>query len=95
MSGNDNNASQDVQPRVLRLRRIRDSCHMTPMTICTEDIAPRANILAVMRMDEHQVATLEQLSHRFGKTTALDSVDFALGPGEVVALLGPNGARKT
>jgi ABC-2 type transport system ATP-binding protein len=38
---------------------------------------------------------LRRITHRFGRTTALDAVDFSVSPGEVVALLGPNGAGKT
>ncbi|MDT8421054.1 MAG: ABC transporter ATP-binding protein [Desulfuromonadales bacterium] len=35
------------------------------------------------------------LSRRFGKTIAVDSVDFRVGRGELFAFLGPNGAGKT
>ena len=35
------------------------------------------------------------LSHSFGQTGVLDDVHFELGPGEVVALLGPSGVGKT
>ncbi|KAA0253651.1 MAG: ATP-binding cassette domain-containing protein [Acidobacteria bacterium] len=38
---------------------------------------------------------VEDLSRRFGERLALQSVDFAVGPGEVFALLGPNGGGKT
>jgi ABC-2 type transport system ATP-binding protein/ribosome-dependent ATPase len=34
-------------------------------------------------------------TRRFGRFTAVDSVDLAVGPGEVVGLLGANGAGKT
>ena len=37
----------------------------------------------------------QQITKRFGKQTALDQVTFAGQPGEVVALLGENGAGKT
>ena len=40
-------------------------------------------------------ARLQGVSRRFGQTLALDAVDFAVRPSEVVALLGPNGAGKT
>jgi iron complex transport system ATP-binding protein len=32
---------------------------------------------------------------RYGPTVVLEAVDFALGPGEVVGLIGPNGSGKT
>ena len=35
------------------------------------------------------------LTKRFGNLTAVDPVDFAIQPGEVVGFLGPNGAGKT
>jgi polyether ionophore transport system ATP-binding protein len=37
----------------------------------------------------------ENLSKRYGSTVALDSLDLAIGPGEVYGYLGPNGAGKT
>lgn len=37
---------------------------------------------------------IEKVGHRYGATTALDGVSFALGSG-VTGLLGPNGAGKT
>jgi ribose transport system ATP-binding protein len=36
-----------------------------------------------------------QVTKRFGPTLAVDTVDFRIGPGEVVALLGENGAGKS
>ena len=36
-----------------------------------------------------------ELSKRFGKTAALDSVNLKLEPGRVIGLLGPNGSGKT
>lgn len=37
----------------------------------------------------------ERISKRFGGFTALDSVDFSVGPGERVGLIGPNGSGKS
>jgi ABC-2 type transport system ATP-binding protein len=37
----------------------------------------------------------ESLTKRYGGTTALDSLDLAVAPGEVYGYLGPNGAGKT
>ena len=38
---------------------------------------------------------VEALSHRFGKTQALDGLTFAIAPGRIVGLLGRNGAGKS
>jgi phosphonate transport system ATP-binding protein len=38
---------------------------------------------------------LSQITHRFGATTAVNSVSFALQSGEQVALIGPSGCGKT
>jgi iron(III) transport system ATP-binding protein len=39
--------------------------------------------------------TLDQVTRRFGRVTALDSVDLDVKPGEIVALLGQSGCGKT
>jgi ABC-2 type transport system ATP-binding protein len=41
------------------------------------------------------IAALTRVTHRYGRTTALNAMDFTVRGGEVVALLGPNGAGKT
>ena len=38
---------------------------------------------------------VQGLTRRFGKTIAVDSIDFRVGRGEMFAFLGPNGAGKT
>ena len=38
---------------------------------------------------------LNQVTLRFGGLTAVNTVDFSVGPGELVGLIGPNGAGKT
>src|SRR6185295_12066456 len=41
------------------------------------------------------VATLANVTHRYGSIEALSDVTFDLEAGQVTALLGPNGAGKT
>ncbi|CAN5595819.1 ATP-binding cassette domain-containing protein [soil metagenome] len=41
------------------------------------------------------VLELDQLSKRYGATTALDSLSFEVEPGQVFGFVGPNGAGKT
>ena len=42
-----------------------------------------------------RVIEVEQLSKRFGATTAVDRLSFEIRPGRVTGFLGPNGAGKT
>ncbi len=41
------------------------------------------------------ILAVRGLSRRFGRTSALESVDLDVGEGQIVALLGPTGAGKT
>jgi ABC-2 type transport system ATP-binding protein len=41
------------------------------------------------------VIEVEGLTKRYGRTTAVDGISFAVGKGEIFGLLGPNGAGKT
>jgi ABC-2 type transport system ATP-binding protein len=41
------------------------------------------------------VITVEALTKRYGRTTAVADLSFTAGPGRITALLGPNGAGKT
>src|SRR3546814_13656440 len=45
--------------------------------------------------DVEPVLRISGLSYAYGKTKALEDVTFAIRPGRVTALPGPNGARKT
>lgn len=46
-------------------------------------------------MAEDIIATIESLSHRYGKTMALDDVSIALPAGRMVGIIGPDGVGKS
>jgi ABC-2 type transport system ATP-binding protein len=46
-------------------------------------------------MTNEPVASLEEVTHRYGAVEALSHVSLTLSSGQVTALLGPNGAGKT
>jgi rhamnose transport system ATP-binding protein len=63
--------------------------------LVSPDDAGRADRLAVQRSSTAHVVELVGVSKRFGSTQALREVGFGLAPGEVVALVGENGAGKS
>ncbi len=75
-------------------RRLRRSRRATPPPVeqATGQSVEQAASKATVAPGRLEVRGLTQ---RFGGFTALESVDLAVGPGEVVGLLGPNGAGKT
>ena len=56
---------------------------------------PRATQPHVAGPAEHPLVALSQISKRFGETVALDDVSIQLGAGEILGVLGENGAGKT
>ena len=47
------------------------------------------------KMKSDNIVDVRNLTKRFGRVTALNSVDLGIRKGEIFALLGPNGAGKT
>ncbi|WP_299402101.1 phosphonate ABC transporter ATP-binding protein [Acaryochloris sp. IP29b_bin.148] len=51
--------------------------------------------LAAKSARSNSILALHQVSHRFGDVTALADVNFAIYPGQIVALIGSSGAGKS
>jgi ABC-2 type transport system ATP-binding protein len=48
-----------------------------------------------MEQEKQPIILVENFSKQYGDFTAVDSISFAVYPGEIFGLLGPNGAGKT
>jgi spermidine/putrescine transport system ATP-binding protein len=46
-------------------------------------------------MKDHNIITVEHLSHAFGDKTVLQDINLSIGKGEFVTILGPSGCGKT
>jgi ABC-2 type transport system ATP-binding protein len=65
---------------------------MPPIVVAQQAVLPKESVIAPV---QPSVATLSNVTKCYGATRALDGLSLALHPGEVVALLGQNGAGKS
>lgn len=68
--------------------------HPTP-SASGEGAAVSASARATGTLDPNAAVAANDLVKRFGETTALDRVSFAVRPGELFGFIGPDGAGKT
>lgn len=48
-----------------------------------------------MKNNTPPLVSVQQVSHRYGATQALNNISFEVYPGQIIGLLGPNGAGKS
>lgn len=85
--------------RGARARATKPKFHVAAARELIADVPPLRDDLELKRMAMarlgKQVVDLEQVSVRFGDRVVLDSVDWAIGPGDRYGIVGENGAGKT
>ena len=81
IAGHLNRWLQPLVDRFLYLTRPQDSKHKAPCESYNTRLVPTISV--------------DHLTKRFGKATAVERLSFDISPGETVALWGPNGAGKT
>ena len=64
-----------------------------PKKVSVAEVKPK--VLAVKKETREPILTTRGLVKRYGRVTALDNADFDLYPGEILAVIGDNGAGKS
>lgn len=85
--------------RGARARATKPKFHVALAQDLIADVPPLRNELELKRMAMarlgKQVVDLEQVTVQFGDKTVLDQVDWMIGPGDRIGIVGANGAGKT